>query len=104
MADGPVEGVFKCRRCGTERVESHVEPDVLERLHRIPTEKILLEIMRRGAVKTKTLQRRFPDLPVRRILRELVQDGTVTLQQSGFAGHSLVHGKLAVLGKEAHAL
>jgi len=104
MADGPLKGIFRCRRCGFERVEPSVGFNALERLRRTSKERVLSEIRKRKAIKMKTLQYHFPDLPVMQILRELVQEGRVTIQQSGFAGHSVAHGKLAVLGKDPRPL
>lgn len=97
MADGPLKGIFRCRRCGTEHVDRQIGFDVLERLRRAPKEKILLHIQKRKAVMASTLHRHFPDLPVREALKELEQEGKIEIQQSGFAGHSLMHGKLVVI-------
>jgi hypothetical protein len=93
MANGPIEGTFRCRHCGTV----HVAKGVKEQLHRSSKGQVLAEILKRKAVKVRTLQRRFPLLPVQDIVKELEREGRVAIQQSGFAGHNLFHGKLVVL-------
>jgi len=90
IANGPVEGSFRCRRCGTVHVAK-------EQLRRSSKGQVLAEILKRKAVKLQTLHRRFPLLPVQDIIKELEREGRVAVQQSGFAGHNLFHGKLVVL-------
>jgi len=56
-------------------------------------------ISQRKAIKLGTLRRFCRKIPLkdfRRFLNELEDEGKVEVQQSGYVGHSLSHGKLVV--------
>lgn len=102
MAKRGPKGYWYCRFCDWWYCQGEPNEVALSRYLQTLTigkSGIYALILRRKAIKLDTLRRscrdiRFKDF--RRFLDELETEGKVVIQQSGFAGHSVYHGKLVV--------
>ena len=102
MSNGPVMGAFQCKYCGDVYFTKEVNYLEVKRYQDnllAPKRQILDFIRRRSVVTWKILHHHFPGVPVVKIVNELVREGKVEIQQSGYKGHSLAHGKLLVAKK-----
>jgi hypothetical protein len=102
MAKRGPKGYWYCRFCDWWYCQGEPNELALSRyLQSLTMGKSGIEalIRRRKLIRLDTLRRLCGDVSLRdfrRFLNELESEGKVAIQQSGYAGHSLYHGKLVV--------